>query len=317
MGLVHLGIPKELVQQLAAEFRINNFIETGTNQGRTAIWASGLFKNVMTIEYSQQLYEQVKHQYKSIKNIEFIWGDSRQELSKLVAKFNQPALFWLDAHWSGGITYGENDECPLLSEIEIINRSPLDNFILIDDARLFTSPPPLPHKIEQWPNISQVIKLLESVEEQRYIVIIEDVIIAVPLKAKHVVASYCQRINSQPLESNTQALTIHSDIKKQAEYFFNTGEYEQAITLYEQSLEFEPDCLENYLYLGLALLCKGDESAAELSWCLGISQKNSEEEELKINKLLQILEEFHAQQLKLENLELANKIKERIAKIRT
>jgi hypothetical protein len=71
-------------------------------------------------------------------------------------------MFWLNGHWSGGQTYGENDECPLIEEIGEINMSTDTHFLFIDAARLFTSPPPLPHHIERWPSIDKVIEAVKS-----------------------------------------------------------------------------------------------------------------------------------------------------------
>jgi hypothetical protein len=72
-----------------------------------------------------------------------IYGDSREELGPIIEREDN-ILFWLDAHWSGGETYGESDQCPLIKELEVIFRySKEKNFaILIDDVRLFLAPPP-------------------------------------------------------------------------------------------------------------------------------------------------------------------------------
>ena len=192
MGIVRMGPPIEIISQLKAAYGINNFIETGTYQGHTAYWASQVFEQVFTIEYSQDLYQKVIEKYGHIKNIDFLYGDTRNLLDRTVSQLESPSLFWLDAHWSGGPTYGEIDECPLLAEIEIINRSDCNHFIFIDDARLFLSPPPPPHLPQQWPDISAVLNLLNSGKNSRHIVIIEDVIIAVPALAKELIVQYCQ-----------------------------------------------------------------------------------------------------------------------------
>lgn len=197
MGIIRMGVPTDLVTQLSLQFNIKNFIETGTYYAETAVWASKFFHKVVTTEYSQDLYEIVKTKYKDIANIEFLFGDSRIQLNEIFQRLDNSAIVWLDAHWSGGATYGENDQCPLIEEINIINSSQFDHFILIDDARLFTSAPQPPQKIDQWPNISQVIDALRVKSNDRYIVIIEDVIIAVPNFAKPLLANYCQNVNDK------------------------------------------------------------------------------------------------------------------------
>lgn len=233
MGLTRMGPPPQLITKLATDFSIKNFVETGTYKGNTAIWASQYFNKVLTLEYSRELYDEAVRQFHSISNIEFIFGDSRTELSQIVERLEGISLFWLDAHWSGGLTYGDNDQCPLIEEINIINNSDFDNFIFIDDARLFTSPPQPPHKIEQWPDIIAVIKALQSGNSDKYIVIIEDVIIAVPILAKATVAQYCQNINAQAWEEYGRQL--------------KSSNLEKAIELIYQHLKLKLGSLKGFL----------------------------------------------------------------------
>ena len=200
MGLIRMGPPADLIKKLTQTYQIDNFVETGTFYAETAIWASKYFRKVFTIEYSRDLYEKAINKFNRIDNVEFNWGDSRGELRNIVEKLNGSSVFWLDAHWSGGLTYGKNDQCPLIEEINILNCSKSENFIFIDDARLFTSPPQHPLRLDQWPNIVKVIDVLCSNNSERYIVIIEDVIISVPEFAKNIVAEYCQDINAKAWE---------------------------------------------------------------------------------------------------------------------
>lgn len=197
MGLIQPGPPTLLVCALRDRHDIEYFIETGTCLGETAYWASQYFSKVLTIEYSRDLYQQCTQKYAHVKNIEFLFGDSRARLMEIVSHLETPGFFWLDAHWSGGATYGEGDECPVVQELEIINRAAHDHFICIDDARLFLSPPPPPHRAEQWPDIAAMLQILTQTRHRRYIVIIEDVIIAVPEVARPVVVRYCQETNAR------------------------------------------------------------------------------------------------------------------------
>ena len=202
MGLIRMGPPTELVIKLKEKYNLQDFIETGTYHGNTSVWASRYFQNVITTEYSKETYEKTVGKYGTVNNVNFVLGDSRAVLKVLVPQLNRPALFWLDAHYSGGETYGQDDESPLIEEIQAISISKYDHFILIDDARLFTSPPPQPHRIDQWPSIDEVIEALMSGNHKYYIVIIEDVIIGVPGYAKELVANYCQEVNTKAWEEH-------------------------------------------------------------------------------------------------------------------
>ncbi len=61
MGIVRMGSPIKLIENLVSQFNIHNFIETGTYQGNTAFLASQIFNQVITIEFSEELYQQAKN----------------------------------------------------------------------------------------------------------------------------------------------------------------------------------------------------------------------------------------------------------------
>lgn len=189
-----MGPPEELVLLLKRQYHISCFVETGTHRGGTAAWGAEHFDRVVTIERSKELYQEAQNRYGHL-GIDFVNGDTRDHLNSILSELKQPGLFWLDAHWSGGQTYGADDQCPLIEELRMINDAAAEHFLLIDDARLFLSPPPRPHRVEQWPTICEVVGALQS-RRKRYTVISEDVIISVPEYARCVVAQFCQEINT-------------------------------------------------------------------------------------------------------------------------
>lgn len=207
MGIVRMGPPTELLVQLRDEYELRDFIETGTYYGGTAAWAASYFDRVTTIEYSRQIYEEALHRYGKIQNIDFILGDSRVVLKTVVPRLSNRAIFWLDSHWSGGQTYGAHDESPLMDEIGTLRMAKCTHFLFIDDARLFASPPPRHHHMDEWPSIDQVIRAIKSCNDEYYIVIIEDVIVAVPTYAKQLVGNYCQEISTKAWEEYGERLT--------------------------------------------------------------------------------------------------------------
>jgi hypothetical protein len=191
MGLIRTGPPEDLILKLARQEPLVAFVETGTCHGDTAAWASRHFPRVHTIEFSRELYDQARQRYAGLTNVEFIFGDSRKELPKIMSQHTGLILFWLDAHWSGSVTYGEGDECPLMQELEILVQSKCEALIFIDDARCFLSPPPLPHRASFWPTIDEVCFALRRLSVG-YVVVFEDVIIAVPTRYRELVQQHCQ-----------------------------------------------------------------------------------------------------------------------------
>jgi hypothetical protein len=203
MGLVHPGIPHEIILFLKQQFGLETFVETGTLNGNSAAWASRYFKRVVTIEASEPLWRAARARHAQMTNVEFMWDNTAQQLPALIPALENP-LFWLDAHWSGGHTAGEFDECPLLAEIAAISKSKLEKsqpeksqlenvVIVIDDARLFLCPPPAPHKWEHWPDLSTVISALEACGNP-YVTVTDDVIIAVPRVARGAMVDYLRRM---------------------------------------------------------------------------------------------------------------------------
>ena len=184
-----------LVQALQKTFDLRTFIETGTFLGDSAAWASQRFERVYTIERSEDLWQRAQQRLAPLDNVTCLWGDSRQALKSLTTTAQERTLFWLDAHWSGDDTYGEKDECPLSDELEVILGNRPGSYVLIDDARLFLSPPPLPHNPANWPAVDQVVGLLSK--HGLYVVVLEDVIVAVPPAARAWLVDYCQALNTR------------------------------------------------------------------------------------------------------------------------
>jgi hypothetical protein len=129
MGLIQFGIPKNLVLWLIEIGGYQWFIETGTNQAETAIWAAPHFEQVVTIEGFKELYDKAIALPDRPTNVEFLLGDSGVLLPSVVNKRSSPAILWLDAHWCGSNTFGTIHECPLLAEIKAINTSSVDHVI--------------------------------------------------------------------------------------------------------------------------------------------------------------------------------------------
>jgi hypothetical protein len=191
MGAVHFGVPEHLALFLKDRFRLDGFVETGTYGGGTAAWAAGHFASVHSIEASETYWGEARARYGSLQNLEFILGHSPTQLAALTPRLARP-MFWLDAHWCGGVTAGAEGECPLLEEIAAIAAARLAQpIVLIDDARLFLEPPPAPHRWEQWPDMVAVVAALQRCGGL-HVLIREDVIVAVPEEARADLAAYCR-----------------------------------------------------------------------------------------------------------------------------
>tara|TARA_R100000908_G_C3733540_1_gene132148 strand:+ start:624 stop:1211 length:588 start_codon:yes stop_codon:yes gene_type:complete len=144
------------------DYKFFNFIETGTHTGTTAFEMSKYFKRVDTIEIAKNLFDHCKliKEQKKLINVNLHLGDSSILLEKILKKLKGESIFFLDGHYSHGITGRGNKDVPLLDELKVINS--LYNYssvIIIDDARLFGT-----HKDEDWLNItdSNILKCFDK-----------------------------------------------------------------------------------------------------------------------------------------------------------
>jgi hypothetical protein len=192
MGLINFGVPEKETEYLKKSLNLDVFVEGGTYEGGTAKSMSSKFEKVYTIEKSETMFDIAKNNLKGISNITILKGDTRKHL-KGILKENNNILFWLDAHWSGGKTYGEEDECPLIEELEIIFQSTRNYIILVDDARLFLAPPPSPHNYKKWPSLNEI---LETLPKNWELIVFEDVIYLFPKKIADGFKTFMQELTT-------------------------------------------------------------------------------------------------------------------------
>lgn len=149
---------RNIVKKLAAENHIDILVETGTYHGRMIKAVKNSFSRIYSIELDESLAKEAKERFRQEKHIKIIQGDSGNELEKVLKNINnQPIMFWLDAHYSGGVTAkGEYGETPIWKELEVIFSSwNQDSIILIDDAREFTG-------INGYPSIGEIKEFVQN-----------------------------------------------------------------------------------------------------------------------------------------------------------
>lgn len=131
-------VKQRVVKDYAKKYRIQTFIETGTYLGAMINATKNTFKKIYTIELDKKLYLHTKNKFKKFNHIKIYLGDSTKILPKLLKTIRKPSLFWLDAHYSKGITAKGEKVTPILEELtSILNHKVKSHTILIDDASNF------------------------------------------------------------------------------------------------------------------------------------------------------------------------------------
>jgi hypothetical protein len=120
--------------------KTDSFIETGSYLGDGIQLAidSG-FLNIYSIELGHHLHDICKKRFSKQSNVKLILGDSSDKLRELLNENpNTPFTYWLDGHYSEGITSRGKKDCPLKEELEaILSRGVNGELIYIDDMRYY------------------------------------------------------------------------------------------------------------------------------------------------------------------------------------
>lgn len=127
-------------------FSIVDFVETGTNLGDTLGYFAGKGIGCTSIELSKELYQAACAAFAARKNIRLVHGDSSHRLPELLEQLDKPVLFWLDGHYSSGLTASAETHTPVSAELKAILAHRIkQHVILIDDARYFDGTNDYPH----------------------------------------------------------------------------------------------------------------------------------------------------------------------------
>lgn len=116
------------------------WVETGTFMGDTTALLANDAKDVYTIEPDRALFEKAAIRFQSNPRVHVIHGLSEETFPSLLPSLRGAINFWLDGHFSGGITHQGPTDCPVRDELKNIEKN-LHHFekvtVLIDDIRCF------------------------------------------------------------------------------------------------------------------------------------------------------------------------------------
>ncbi len=173
MGM-HLPPPpilkQKIVKTYAYMFLIKLFVETGTLMGSMVNATRKTFEKIYSIELDYELYRNAKKRFSKYNHISIIQGDSSKVLPTILSKIKQPCLFWLDAHYSAGITAKGDIETPIKQELDnILNNPTLNHVILIDDARMFIGK-------KDYPTLKELRNFISKKKSNYLFIVIKDII---------------------------------------------------------------------------------------------------------------------------------------------
>ena len=161
------------LRRAAKAHKLHVLVETGTFAGEMVEAMRRHFDHIYSIELSREYHDAAKKRFSAFPHIELLMGDSGVVLRSVVKNLNEPALFWLDGHYSGGITARGINDTPIIEELNCLYPGRFGNVVIIDDARLFGTDP-------AYPSIDEIREFVLSKERGLGIDIVDDAIHITP-----------------------------------------------------------------------------------------------------------------------------------------
>jgi hypothetical protein len=139
-------VKQAIVKQYQRRFGLRVFIETGTFAGEMIAALRGRFARIISIELDPVWHARAVERFRANPEVTLMFGDSGARLPEALASLSEPALFWLDAHYSGPMTARGARDSPIAQELAAIRAHPVrGHVVLIDDMRDFNGTGGYPH----------------------------------------------------------------------------------------------------------------------------------------------------------------------------
>jgi hypothetical protein len=116
------------------------WVETGTYMGDTTSVLSKVAKMVYSIEPEPTLFSKAEQKFSDTSNVKIIKGLSEDVFPRLLPTIGGDICFWLDGHYSAGITFKGPQETPIIDELAAIGRNITHMgrvVVMVDDVRCF------------------------------------------------------------------------------------------------------------------------------------------------------------------------------------
>ena len=180
-----LPLPPFMKRSILLRFALDNgcstFVETGTQYGDTPWLLRDRFQSIYTIELSARLAGIARDRFRKYPHIQVVEGDSGEKLASLLPTLKSKTLFWLDGHYSAGVTAQGELDCPIYAELQsIFDKCPVPFVVLIDDARCFGTE-------KDYPTIRELKDFIAKKTTSAEVAVTNDIISIVVLDSPNVI----------------------------------------------------------------------------------------------------------------------------------
>ncbi len=139
MGHLSAKMLRTAVSRHANPESLEVFVETGTNRGGTILYCAGVLPISHTIEASRALFNMMTGKLRKCAGLTTHLGDTLKVLPKLLSQYQQPIVFFLDAHMcKDAKAYRDpTGAFPIFRELALIKPRLVADIVIVDDARVF------------------------------------------------------------------------------------------------------------------------------------------------------------------------------------
>jgi hypothetical protein len=163
-------IKQTTIKEYQNKYQYEVLVETGTYMGKMVEAQKKSFKEVYSIELGIDLFNKAKRRFRKDKNVTILQGDSGIVLHDLMFEINEPAIFWLDGHYSAGNTARGDKDCPIFEELDaIFSKINYNHILLIDDARCFIGE-------GDYPTLEELTHYIKSKDDKYHVDVKHDII---------------------------------------------------------------------------------------------------------------------------------------------
>jgi len=168
------AVKQMVIQEFGERYKCSILVETGTFRGDMIEAQKYNFERLYSIELSQKLHSDAVRRFKGDSQVTILQGDSGNVMPRLIPELENTTLFWLDGHYSSGVTAKGEKNCPIYKELDaIFKSSTLNHVLLIDDARCFNG-------TEDYPTLEELKNYMNSIRPNYSFKVEDDLIRCAP-----------------------------------------------------------------------------------------------------------------------------------------
>ena len=125
------SVKRNILRRIGQEHHLRVLVETGTFQADTVMALRREFDRIVSVELSPELHAKAVRRARHERNVELLLGDSASVLPRILATLHEPALFWLDAHYSGTGTALGDLVSPISAELSAVLGHPVRGHVVL------------------------------------------------------------------------------------------------------------------------------------------------------------------------------------------